>query len=328
MVSKVKQSEKKYNFFDIFIPTILAIIIALIAINPQKYSETAYNGIIIWAKVLIPTLFPFFVLSKLFTSCNLVCDISNIFKPITKRLFKSPPITAYVFFMSIITGYPVGCKLISDLYKNGQISKQNAKKAISFCSNSGPMFILGSVGIGMFSNAKIGYTILLCHILGAIINGMIYRGKLYDLQQNEINTHHKKTSFSESVTESISSILLIGGVICFSFVVIEIITTSFLFNSIVDGIAGIGINKNIIISFFSGLCEITKGCLLVSSCGLTYQTSTMLCCFIISFGGVSTILQSTAFTQNIISIKGFVFRKFTHAIISTILSCLFILLFW
>ena len=206
--------------------------------------------------------------------------------------------------MSIITGYPVGSKLISDLYTNGQISKTQSIRTAAFCSTSGPMFILGTVAIGMFASQKMGYIILISHILGALINGLIYRNikeKINNTtsqncttQQNNVqiptldnltNKTSNKSSFdfSQSINSSINSILLIGGVVCFSFVLLEVITTSTLFQSITNVFSSLGINNSLISSIFCGLGEII--CLTMffnplSGVGLFYIVS-LLCGFVV-----------------------------------------------
>ena len=44
----------------------------------------------------------------------------------------------------------------SELYANNYISKTEAERLLAFCNNSGPLFILGSVGIAIYSNIKYG----------------------------------------------------------------------------------------------------------------------------------------------------------------------------
>jgi nucleoside recognition membrane protein YjiH len=77
--------------------------------------------------------------------------------------------------MSVLSGYPVGAKLTADFYEKGLITKGQACRITTFTSTSGPLFIVGTVGIGMFHSAKLGIIILLSHFIGAILNGLIYR---------------------------------------------------------------------------------------------------------------------------------------------------------
>lgn len=377
MKSLVNQSGKILKKTNIFLGVFLLFIIILIAINPAKYSLVAFKGIEIWAKVLLPSLLPFFILTKLFASTGVIDGITKIFSPLMAKLYNCPSESAYVFFMSIFTGYPVGSKLVSDLYISGTFNKSQAIRTTAFCSNSGPMFILGSVAIGMFCDRKMGVIILASHILGAILNGLIYRnyGKskgiksnkayknavndIYKTQEDKNNTTHsfgfnkykqeksEKLSysltrtqnadydiknkscidFSASVISSINSILLIGGVICFTFVILEVITSSHLFAYVISLFSKIGIDKNLLSSIFCGIGEITKGCLLLSQVSLPTFASYCICTFIISFGGISTFLQAQAFLKNIVPAKIFLLQKTTHAILSCMVCAILTLCF-
>lgn len=313
----VKQTKNNKNILNYIIPLMLLLIIILIAIDPLKYSEVALKGLEVWFKVLVPALLPFFILTKIFASTGMLTDASKLFAPITRKLYNCPSVSAYVFLMSIITGYPVGSKLIADLYNTNQIDKNDATKMMSFCANSGPMFILGSVGLGMFANKAMGIIIYISHILGSLLNGLIYRN-IKSKNQVSIIQEQTSSSFTESITSSISSIMLIGGVVCFSFVIVEVITSSFIFKVLINALSFIGLNTNVISSFFSGIFEITKGCLMLSSTPLNFKFATTLCTFIISFGGISTLLQSMAFLKGIIKTKTAIIQKLTHAFCATL----------
>lgn len=303
---------------------LIFIILIAIILSPQKYIRVSLNALDVWAKVLLPSLFPFFCFTKLLTALGYVKQISKCFSGVTYKLYKTPPISSYVFFMSILTGYPVGSKLTSDLYNCGAITKVQAKKCITFTSNSGPMFIVGSVGIGMLVSKTAGYILLISHVLGAILNGLLYRMiKTEDKPQN-INYKLEDTeiNLSKCIMDSIFSILLIGGTIIIAFIIVELINNINLFTPLVYLLNKIGIDKNISYSIFSGLCEITKGCLLTSNLSISLYLKTIISCLIISFGGFSTTLQAMAFLKGIVSYKFFILQKITHMILSTIICAI------
>ncbi len=315
MKSIVNQSKKILNKRNIFIGILLFFVIILIAIKPAKYSAVAFKGIEIWAKILLPSLLPFFILTKLFASTGVIDSVSKVFSPVTKKLYNCPSVSAYIFLMSVLTGYPVGSKLVQDMYVSKNLSKAEAVRTTAFCSNSGPMFILGSVAIGMFADKKMGIVILISHILGALINGLVYRN--YGKKEQMSNCYNlpdvNKIDFSASVVSSINSILLIGGVICFTFVFLEVLTNNVVFDFAITQISKTGINRDLLTALFSGFGEITKGCLMLSSVPLSKLASYCLCTFVISFGGISTFLQARAFLKDIVPTKIFLLQKITHA---------------
>lgn len=62
---------------------------------------------------------------------------------------------AYAFIMGIISGYPVGAKIVTEFRKNGDCSKAEAERLLAFTNNSGPLFIIGTIGVSMFGNTLI-----------------------------------------------------------------------------------------------------------------------------------------------------------------------------
>lgn len=62
--------------------------------------------------------------------------------------------------MSVLSGYPIGAKLISEFYKNGVINTEESKKIIAFSSTSAPLFVIGTLGVFMLDNVSYGVIIL------------------------------------------------------------------------------------------------------------------------------------------------------------------------
>ena len=163
----------KINKNVILIFIILILLIAIV-VNPAVYITSCLNGLVVWATVVLPALLPFMFFTKTLTELGVADILATKFK-LFPKIFKVPSVAIYVFILSILSGYPVGAKIVADLYENGSITKEEAYKITTFTSNSGPMFILGSVGIGMLASKKLGIIILISHILGALINGLLYR---------------------------------------------------------------------------------------------------------------------------------------------------------
>lgn len=57
--------------------------------------------------------------------------------------------------MGIISGYPIGAKIVTEFRKNGDCSRAEAERLLAFTNNSGPLFIIGTVGVSMFGNTLI-----------------------------------------------------------------------------------------------------------------------------------------------------------------------------
>jgi len=315
-----------------FISILILFIILALVISPQTYIVAFSNGVLVWATILLPTIFPFLFFTKLLTDLGVIDTITKKFT-LTSKIFKVPPISGYAFLISIISGYPVGAKVVSDLYSYNFVNKEEAFKICTFTSNSGPMFIYGSVGIGMLLSRTIGLILLFSHIFGAIINGILYRNHKEEFVKiNKLNNNFKNTknfSIGDSMWDSVVSILIIGGFVCIFFVIIEIFNNLKIFLPIAIFLNSLtGIDSNIFISIFNGILEITHGCLDVNLFIESKFLSGLLCCGIITLGGLSTLLQSFVFLQKMeMRIGFFIKQKITHTMFSLIICVILLLIF-
>lgn len=297
--------------------------------NPAHFISQALSGLSAWAFNVLPSVLPFMFFTKILSSLDFMPKLTRPLSPISTKLFKTPPISIYAFTMAILSGYPVGSKMVADLYLQRKITKEDAFKMSSFCSTSGPMFIVGAVGIGMFHSAKIGYILFVSHIVGAILNGILFRNfklkekenqieKLQPItQENQKNFKEKEKPFeiSDVVLNSTISILSVGCIITIFFIVIGCFSP--ILNLLPQNLS----------FFFEGLIEITKGCIDIATLPNKFL-STILCSFVVSFGGISTIIQSLTMLSKLkMPVKIFALQKFLHACFSTLTTIVLLVIF-
>lgn len=324
MTTKIKN---KTNYKNIFLIIIILTCIGLILLMPKIAMKSFFEGIRIWSIKVLPSLLPFFLLTKLLSYTNFATSTGKIFTPITNKLYGVGGISGYIYVMSIISGYPVGAKLTSDFYNNGLISSGQAKTITSFTSTSGPLFILGSVSIGMFNDSKLGIILLLSHYLGAILNGFLYRIKKSNMMITKQSTLKSDNFLNESMTNSITSILVVGGFIALFYMIISICIALNLFNPIISLLKVININPDISSSVICGIIEVTTGCLFLSKITTSFILKASILSFLISFGGLSIHAQAYCFLKNFnMSYILFLLQKFTHAIFSTLITVLIVVL--
>ena len=205
--------------------------------------------------------------------------------------------------------------MTADLYQNHQITKQDAFKMTSFCSTSGPMFIIGAVGTGMLLSPKYGYIIFTAHVIGALINGLLYKNITINEEKKfpTIGKNAENFNLGEIVTDSTLSILSVGTIITIFFVIIHSLMP--IFNLLPSSLVGIT----------EGIIEITKGCIDITA-SLPSNLAILACTFVISFGGISTILQSITMLNKLqMPIRLFILQKFTHAVCATLVAGILIL---
>ena len=94
---------------------------------------------------------------------------------IMRPLFNVPGEGSFAFLMGIISGYPTGAKIVSNLKEKIICNTEECERLIAFTNNSGPLFIVGTVGSSLLSNSKIGFLLLFTHILACITVGFLFR---------------------------------------------------------------------------------------------------------------------------------------------------------
>lgn len=318
---------KKCKILNIFYPLLLIVGILLLIILPQLSIDSFYMGLRIWATKVLPALLPFFILTRLLSFTSTLNTIGKAFAPITKKLYGVGGISGYVFIMSIISGYPIGAKLTADLYKDNTINSKQAQTITAFTSTSGPLFIIGTVAIGMYSSQAIGILILSSHILGAMLNGLLYRNKAEIIV---FNTEMRSTGnhLQECMSSSILSIMIVGGFISIFYMFLQIILQLNTLYPIIKFFEMIGINSSITKGMFAGLIEVTTGCLYLGQAEIPSKLLLALSTFLISFGGLSIHAQAYTFLKEFdMPYIKFLLIKFTQAIISTIIAILLGLIF-
>ena len=315
---------------------IVVLLIILFITNPATNLEACLNGLIVWATSVAPALFPFLIFTKILSELNFIESVSKLLSPITKKLYNTPGISAYIYTMSVLSGYPVGAKLTADFYEKGFLTYDQAIRITTFTSTSGPLFIIGTVGIGMFNSKTIGIIILVSHFVGALINGLLYRKYKYNniFISSDINLNKQNKNILEDIMlSSIKSILIVGGYVAIFFVIITMLNSnnllfpikyiiSFVFNII-------KLPSSITTPIINGIIEVTKGCLDLSKLiNISNLLKTTIATFLISFGGFSIHLQALTFIKRFnIKISFYLVQKLTHSIISTVLAFIVCLIF-
>lgn len=160
----------KKKIYDALVCTALLIAVASLVLYPEESVDAAKNGLTLCANVIIPSLFPFFVLTTLIVQLGLSNYFGRVLEPIMRPLFNVNGACATAFVLGFIGGYPVGAKAVISLYENGDCTKAEAERLLSFCNNSGPAFIFGVVGAGIFSSGKIGLLLYLAHTAASVLS--------------------------------------------------------------------------------------------------------------------------------------------------------------
>lgn len=315
---------------------ILPLFFVILAICLVTFSKTnltaASKGLTLWATCVVPSLFPFFVITNLLSHTKVVSFTGKLLDKCMRPLFNVPGIGGFAFVMGLISGYPVGAKVVSEFRESGLVTKDEGERLIAFTNNSGPLFILSSVGISLFGDTKTGLLLLCTHILSCITVGIILgnfsKKKNYEFNIKKYNSKYSAKINSNTITFSnlgeilgnsinsaISTILLIGGFVVIFSVIISILNTtgtlSLLSTFLKPILALIGFDLDFAKPLLSGMIELTNGVNSVANIHIkSISQNIILCAFLLGFGGFSVLLQVFSIVAKTdLSMKKYFFGK-------------------
>lgn len=286
--------------------------IFLIFRYPDAVKNGVNEGISICFHTIIPSLFPFMVLSTYIVKSNILFPVYKFFSSPVKVIFRQPAPAISVILMSMIGGFPIGIKMTNDLYIKGQINKKQAQRLCLFCMNAGPAFIITAVGTNMLKSTKAGVIIYFSLCISSFASGII-SSFIAEKEQEKIKLKNERplqlTSLSVSVTDSIQSIFGICAWVV-------------LFSSITACIETFKLPEKIYFCVISFL-EVTKGCSVLSRLlPLPIITG------IISFGGICVHCQVLEHLKNIdFKYLHFFISRILNGVLSGVISHLLLLFF-
>ena len=274
--------------------TLLLSIAFFILTESKAVMEAVLFSFQIWKNNIFPSLFPFFLLSELLIQYGFVEFLGELLKPVMNRIFRISNQAAFIFVMSIISGFPSNAKYTKALLEEHKINEKEATKILTFTHFSNPLFILGTVSITFLGNREVGFLILFCHYITNLILGLLFRN-YYPSPKTDCRVsirkaitnmtlarQKKKVSFplilTNALNHTIQTLLFILGV-----------TTTFLIITTL-------INQHITLptfhqSILNGFFEMTQGLKYVSLLNIPLKLKGILTVIILSFGGLSVHMQ-------------------------------------
>ena len=330
---------------QLILPSILVMFTICLVIFSKTNLSSAKSGLVLWANSIVPVLFPFFVATELLSHTNLTYYLGKILNRFMKPIFNVRGEGCFAFIMGIISGYPIGAKIAANFRENNICSKEECERLLSFTNNSGPLFIIGTVGISMFGNSTIGFLLLITHLLASITVGFVFRFWKYNIKyssikHNSYNNSNDNISWSNfggiignSISSSINTILLIGGFVVLFSVIISILNTSQLLNFLSDCIKPLLNLINIPHEFgngiFSGILELTNGLNIICNVPTKkLSINIIIASFLLGLGGISILLQVwSTIAKTDLSIKPYIWGKLLHACFSAFYTFIFLNIF-
>ena len=152
----------------LIIPASICLFTVFLVVFSKDNLHHAKTGLLLWANSVVPSLLPFFIAANLLSYTEVIPFLGRLLNKVMRPLFNVPGEGAYAFIMGIISGYPIGAQIVSNFKEQGICNKIECERLIAFTNNSGPLFIVGTVGVSLFYDTKTGVLLLITHILACI----------------------------------------------------------------------------------------------------------------------------------------------------------------
>lgn len=326
--------------------TITILALSLIAF-PKEAVTASKKGLEMWWEIVFPSLLPFFIICEILICFGVVGFLGVILEPFMRPLFKVPGVGGFVWAMGMASGFPTGARLTARLRLEGQLTKVEAERLVSFTNTSNPLFIFGAVAAVFFENPQLGLILALSHYLGNVGIGLLMRfyGKEKELQPiGKMRNFSIKYAFAvlhqtrlkesrpigkllgDAVISSINTLLMVGGFIILFSVINELLFQLHIMTYIGKIVKYIldffHLPVKLTIPFISGLMEITMGSHLTSQIkGVDLMYQAIIVSFILAFSGFSVQAQvASILAQTDINFKPFFIARIIHGFLASLLT--------
>ena len=318
----------RQKIFDALTVLGLLAVTAGLLIYPSMSVSAAGEGVELCFNVLIPSLFPFFVISNLTVELGLADRLGRALSPVMEPLFNVGGACAPALLLGFIGGYPVGARTVIALYQSGRCSKAEAERMLAFCNNSGPAFIFGVVGAGIFSSSRVGLTLYLIHMAASVAVGLIFRShgerEIRRVSGPRTAPLPFPAAFVKSVSSAFSGCLGICGFVIFFTVFIKLLVASGLLDGLARLLGGAlgfaGFDAQWARLLLTGCIELTSGVWSLRDAP-ALGASIAMAAFMLGWAGLSVHCQVLSFLSSTgLSARTYILGKLLHGLISAALA--------
>ena len=294
------------------------------------FSEVAIDamseGMRICAGTVIPSLFPFMVLSELLISSGAARIAGRYIGGIFARIFDISKEGSTALLLGLLCGFPIGSRSAILLYESGRISRGEVEHILSFCNSPSSAFLISAVGISLFGSQTLGMVMYGAHILSACAVGLFGRIYFKKAKKEKVffsccgDLESKREGFVGSLTRAVSGSAASMLTIC-AFVVF--------FSAVIGYLrffaARVGMPHEVAALLF-GFFEMTGG--VSAAAGLDSSLSVPLAAAITGWSGLSVAFQFVGVCrEHRFSLKPYFVSKLVCAALNTLFTCSLVRIF-
>lgn len=277
---------------------IIILLMLLLLLFPNLCLQSAQNGLLLWFNKVLPSLLPFMIFINILVPLDGLRKLIAFSSPLSKKLWHLPGYSFFAFIMGLIAGYPMGAKIVKNLYMDRKLTKEEAELTLCFSNNCGPLFIVGTIGTAMLSCTSIGYFLFFIHLLSALAMSILTTRNhtLYSSRNKTPYTSNTTPSFSyllnQGVMNAMETIVCVGGYIILFSVITTLLTQTPLANTLINLAFSSPAVSTLFKGVFSGFLELSNGSHILTLVTPFSVYTLALIAAIIGFGGLCVYFQT------------------------------------
>lgn len=287
---------------------------------PALSLEYASTGLTLWFTKMVPTLLPFMILSGIMIRMNLTERFVGLLHPLLHRIYGTSRNGSYTIIMGFLCGFPMGARIVGELYEQHKLSREESALLLSFCNNIGPIYFLSYV-IPTLGIDRPGRPFLLMYGIPLLYGFLLMRIRPWmtrkvsscenhpearSLQARQPGSCSLLAAIDASVLSGLIGIARLGGYMVF-FNLLNIVFQPFQH-----------VNTNIL-NIYRCLLEITSG---IDCSGRSINFAILI---LLPFGGFSCIAQTySMIRQTDLSLRPYLYHK---AVQTAITAACYLLLY-
>ena len=185
--------------------------LVLLLLFRHQVSGALIGGIEQCTQVLIPSLFPFFIVSNLLLATDFPEKLARLLRHPMEKTFHLNPNGSAAVVIGFLGGYPIGAKTAAQLYQHGKLTLYDTKQLLCLCNNTGPAIFFGLIGGALFPDFLTPLVCYLIHIASALLTAFLLRPQNPPQRlQAGLEPAQSSTSLPQAVTAAFQS----TGFIC------------------------------------------------------------------------------------------------------------------
>lgn len=245
---------------------------------------------------LIPSLFPFMVISEVLQKCGFVSAVGSLFAVPMRRLFDTSGDGGGAIILGMLCGFPIGAKCAAALYDEGKISITELERLMAISSIPSAAFCISTVGASLLGSAGLGIALYISSLFSAFLVGAVdarlarkKKGVSAKKEKAAKASPINDIGISElvfAVSSSAVGVIRISGFVLFFSVFLGVISEL----SFIDSLSGAAVGL-----FFS-IFELTSGVARVAVCGNSEATLVLLS-FALGWSSLSIHFQIMSVTD-------------------------------